>query len=78
MVGTFASIYVLAYNSNDHGQPVPAFDPRPAATEDAAIEEARDFVTRHASVAVWNAMNVLWAKKANPRFFSAPVGSEFA
>ncbi len=53
MHGTFISIYVLAFDLDDRGQPVPAFDPRPAATEDAAIEEAKDLATRHAGVAVW-------------------------
>lgn len=53
MPGTFISIYVLAFDLDDRGQPVPAFDPRPAATEDAAIEEAKDLATRHAGVAVW-------------------------
>ncbi len=53
MPGTFVSIYVFAFNLDDRGHPVPAFDLRPAATEDAAIEEAKDLSTRHAGVAVW-------------------------
>ncbi|TMV18907.1 hypothetical protein BJG94_14895 [Rhizobium sp. Td3] len=59
MPGTFVSIYVLAFNLDDRGQPVPAFDPRPAATEDAAIGEAKDLANRHAGV-------VVWKRKAHP------------
>ncbi|MDP9840403.1 hypothetical protein J2T09_005190 [Neorhizobium huautlense] len=53
MPGTFVSIYVLAFDLDDRDQPVKAFDPRPAATEEAAIEEGRDLDARHAGVIVW-------------------------
>ncbi|TCQ99346.1 hypothetical protein EDF70_10951 [Neorhizobium sp. JUb45] len=53
MPGTFVSIYVLAFDLDERGQPLRAFDPRPAATEEAAIEEARDLAERHAGVVVW-------------------------
>jgi len=53
MPGTFVSIYVLAFDLDDRRQPLRAFDPRPAATEEAAIEEARDLAGRHAGVVVW-------------------------
>ncbi|WP_430252290.1 hypothetical protein [Neorhizobium sp. DAR64860/K0K1] len=53
MPGTFVSIYVLAFDLDDRGQPVSAFGPRPAATEKAAIEEAKELDKRHAGVVVW-------------------------
>jgi len=53
MPGTFVSIYVLAFDLDDRDQPVRAFEPRPAATEKAAIKEAEDLDERHAGVVVW-------------------------
>ncbi|TBZ14811.1 hypothetical protein E0H33_15230 [Rhizobium leguminosarum bv. viciae] len=41
------------FDLDDRGQPVRAFEPRPAATEDAAVGDARDLAVRHAGVIVW-------------------------
>ncbi|TWF49520.1 hypothetical protein [Neorhizobium alkalisoli] len=53
MPGTFVTVYVLAFDLDAHDQPVRAFEPRAAATEAAAIEEARALADRHAGVVVW-------------------------
>ena len=53
MPGTFVSIYVMAFDLDDRGQTFRAFDPRPAATEEAAIEEAERLDARHDGVVVW-------------------------
>lgn len=53
MPGTFTTLYVLAFDLDDLGQPVRAFDPRHAASEDAAIEEARKLSEDHAGALVW-------------------------
>ncbi|HEX5933696.1 MAG TPA: hypothetical protein VFY63_05990 [Pseudorhizobium sp.] len=53
MPGTFTSIFLVAFDLDDRQQPVPAFKPRLASTEEAACEEAKELARRHAGVLVW-------------------------
>jgi hypothetical protein len=53
MPGTFTAIFLLAFDVDPRGQPVPAFTPRSAAGETAALEEAHKLAERHAGVVVW-------------------------
>jgi hypothetical protein len=53
MPGTFTTIYVLAFDLDDRGQAIRAFEPRPAASEEAAIEDARELAKSHAGAVVW-------------------------
>lgn len=76
MHGTFISIYVLAFDLDDRGQPVPAFDPRPAATEDAAMRKLRILPPGTRASLYGNAeATQLWAKKENPRSSSEQAES---
>jgi hypothetical protein len=53
MPGAFSSIFLMAFDLNDERKPIPAFEPRLAATEEAAIEEAKELAHHHAGVLVW-------------------------
>lgn len=53
MPGTFTSIYVLAFDTDTHGQAVKAFEPRLAASESIALDEARGLAERHTGVVAW-------------------------
>ncbi|TDK31285.1 hypothetical protein E2F50_20300 [Rhizobium deserti] len=53
MPGTFATLYIFAFDLDDRDQAVQAFAPRVAASKAAAIEEARHLEGRHAGVVVW-------------------------
>lgn len=53
MPGAFTSIFLVAFDLNEDRKPIQAFEPRLAATEDAAIEEARELAHHHAGVVVW-------------------------
>lgn len=53
MPGTFETIFVVAFDVDDHDQPVPAFSPRIALDEATALSEARVLERAYAGVAVW-------------------------
>jgi hypothetical protein len=53
MPGTFSTIYIVAFDLDDRNQAIAAFEPRVAADEAVAIEEARDLASRYAGVVVW-------------------------
>lgn len=53
MPGTFSTVYIAAFDLDDRNQAVAAFEPRVAADEAAAIQEARDLAGRYAGVVVW-------------------------
>jgi hypothetical protein len=53
MPGAFKSIFVLAFDLDDRGQALPAFDVREAQDETAAIDQAHALGDRHAGVVVW-------------------------
>lgn len=53
MPGSFTSIFLIAFDLDERQQPVPAFEPRLASTEEAAREEAEELASRHAGVLVW-------------------------
>ncbi len=53
MPGTFTTFYVLAFDLDDRNQPVRAFEPRIAASEEAAVEEARSLASQHAGSVTW-------------------------
>jgi hypothetical protein len=53
MPGTFTSIFFVAFDLDDRQQAVRAFEPRVAATEEAAIEEAKQLGQNHAGAIVW-------------------------
>lgn len=53
MPGTFTTLSVMAFDLDDQGQPVRAFEARPAATENAALDEARELALNHAGAVVW-------------------------
>lgn len=57
MPGTFTVVYIVAFDLDDRSQAVPAFTPRVAASEAAAIEEAGELARRHAGVVVWRRAN---------------------
>lgn len=57
MPGTFTTIYLVAFDLDDHGQAVRAFEPRVASSEAAAIEEAEGLAQQHAGVVVWRRDN---------------------
>jgi hypothetical protein len=51
--GTYTSIYLLAFDTDPRGQPLKAFEPRLAASESVALDEARGLTERHTGVVVW-------------------------
>jgi hypothetical protein len=53
MPGTFATVYIVAFNLDGQDQAVQAFAPRVAASEASAVEQARELEGRHAGVVVW-------------------------
>ncbi|MBP2460475.1 MULTISPECIES: hypothetical protein [unclassified Rhizobium] len=53
MPGTFATVYIVAFDLDDRDQAVQAFAPRVAASEAVAVDEARELEGRHAGVVVW-------------------------
>ena len=53
MPGTFATFYVLAFDLDERKQPVRAFEPRVADTEEASVEEARSLSSQHAGAVAW-------------------------
>lgn len=57
MPGTFRIVYVVAFNVDDRGQAVRAFEPCVASSEAAAIEEAEDLARQYAGVVVWRREN---------------------
>lgn len=57
MPGTFRTVYIVAFDLDDRGQAVPAFEPRVATGEAAAIEEAEDLARQHSGVVVWRRDN---------------------
>ncbi len=70
MPGTFTVVYIVAFDLDDRSQAVPAFTPRVAASEAAAIEEAGELARRHAGVIVWRRANdPVSERKAIPRSY---------
>lgn len=53
MPGTFTTFYVLAFDLDDRNQPVRSFQPQVAASEEAAVEEARSLSSQHAGAVAW-------------------------
>ena len=53
MPGTFTTVYLVAFNLDDHGHPIQAFPPRVAVDEDTAVADARNIACRHAGIVVW-------------------------
>jgi len=47
-------IVLAAFNKNDDGELVPAFDPRQVDTEERATREARMIQDNHAGVIAWS------------------------
>ena len=52
-------IVVAAFDRDEVGQLIPAFEPRPATSEQAAKAEARTLKDKHAGV-------IAWSRTANP------------
>ncbi len=52
MPGTFSSLSIFAFDLDDRGQPVQAWETVVGGTEAEAIAEAQDAVFRHAGVLV--------------------------
>lgn len=57
MPGTYTSFYLVAFNLDDRDQPVQAFAPRLAESENAATEAAGELARHHAGVLVWRRDN---------------------
>lgn len=53
MPGSYTAIFLVAFDLNDEGKPVQSFEPRLAATEEAAILEAKELAHHHAGTLVW-------------------------
>jgi hypothetical protein len=53
MPGTFATVYIVAFDLDDRDHAVQAFPAREAASEAAAVNEAHEIEGRHAGVLVW-------------------------
>lgn len=52
-------IVLIAFDENDEGDLMPAFEPKQIETEERAIREARALSNRHASV-------IAWSREADP------------
>lgn len=52
MPGTYSSISIFAFDLDDRGQPIQAWETVVEGTQVKAIEEAKDAATRHAGVLV--------------------------
>ncbi|WP_337269488.1 hypothetical protein [Oryzifoliimicrobium ureilyticus] len=59
MPGTFSTVYLVAFDLDDRNYPVRSFKPRIAASQQAAIEEARSLADQYAGV-------VAWKREGNP------------
>lgn len=57
MPGTFTTVYLVAFDLDGHDQPVRAFEPRVAANEAAATEEAEGLAQQYAGALVWRRDN---------------------
>jgi hypothetical protein len=53
MPGTFTSCFLLAFDLDDLGQPVPAFEPRPVSDPLDGQREAEALSARHGGVVLW-------------------------
>ena len=53
MPGTFTTVYLVAFDLDDHGHPVQAFPPKVEADEGTAVTDAKDLARHHAGVVVW-------------------------
>jgi len=53
MPGTFTTYYVLAFDLDKRNQLVGAFEPRVAASVEAAVEEVRNLAAQHAGAVAW-------------------------
>lgn len=47
-------IVLIAFDKNDDGELVPAFEPRQVDTEERATREAKLLVGRHAGIIAWS------------------------
>ena len=54
MASTGKLIVLAAFDKNDEGDLVPAFDPRQVDTEGRAVRDAKLLVASHASVVAWS------------------------
>lgn len=52
-------IVLMAFDENDDGELIPAFEPKQVETEDRAVREASALAARHAGV-------IAWARDADP------------
>jgi hypothetical protein len=53
MPRSFKSIFVVAFNLDEHGQAIQAFLPRPVQDEAAEVEAAEGLGAKHVGVLVW-------------------------
>ena len=53
MPGSFSSVFVLAFDLDAKGEPVPVDAPQMAQDEEAGVEQAKALAVRHAGVVVW-------------------------
>ena len=59
MPGSFTSIFLVAFFLDERQQPVRAFEPRLAAAEEAALQEAQRLALDHAGVLAGNGQATL-------------------
>lgn len=52
-------IVLMAFDENDDGELIPAFEPKQVENEDRAVREARALASRHTGV-------IAWARDADP------------
>jgi hypothetical protein len=57
--GAFTSIFLVAFDVDERGQAIQAFEPRLVASEVLALDEAQGLARQHAGV-------VLWKREAAP------------
>jgi hypothetical protein len=51
--GAYTSIFLVAFDLDEQGQPIQAFEPRFVADESSALDEAQDLAEQHAGVVLW-------------------------
>jgi hypothetical protein len=80
MPGTFATVYLVAFDLDDRNQAVQAFAPRAVADEASAIQEAGVLARRHTGVVVWRRdNNPVIGEEGDPELvFSVGTVGDFA
>jgi hypothetical protein len=53
MPGAYTSIFLVAFDIDERGQAIQAFEPRLAANESSALDEAQGLAGQHAGVVLW-------------------------